>query len=58
MINIPIDVYKRLLDDSVNLQKYKVNMEKLKNIIHKQAVGIKKLAKRKNVSAFIAIEIN
>lgn len=58
MINIPISVYKSLLEDSVNLQKFKVNMEKLKNFIHKQAAEIKKLQKRKNVCAFIAIENN
>lgn len=41
-INIPISVYKQLLDDCVNLQKCKVTIEKLKNILQKKAAEIKK----------------
>lgn len=51
-INIPISVYKQLLDDCVNFQKCKVTIEKLKNILQKKAVEIKKLQKCKNVCIF------
>lgn len=47
MIDIPMSVYERLLDDSVNLQKYMVKNEKLIDLLHQKTEEIKKLRLQK-----------
>lgn len=47
MISIPISAYKHLVNDSVNLQKRNVTIEKLKNTLRQKVMENNELRRRK-----------